>query len=532
MEERSAFTIIPRNLPPLDPRAMQTELALASDNNPNFINSKTMSAAEETKKEEKPSKNEAQENQPGLRMDVEEAQTLTDSNKEQTLTVSKEEFNPVFGSGPCSEDGKGDDEKAVEMTKLTQELESSSKSIVVKRNVSVPHDSRAEEDEKRNETLLTAILNSDVEFIIEYKHTWNFCGRIPTRVAPVTPLSMLCRPKISGCLKGVGEEGQLKLIEHALGMGADPLYMTKRNEMKALTDTVYQGNVNVLKLFVRKGGITMKQIQDFTYYSVTLLHMACHDSRLEMARYLIEECDMKPDSKDKAGQTPLFWCFARGPYDKNLAEFLLSAGADPFNVCKLPSKNDEPVYMSPMVLGILYEPEFARKVLDSLFRVIYEKGLDRNVACHFGMFVEQDPLNRGYREPRFTTPILPPQDRQGSWETFYYDRDPVNQRSYIELMQDFQVELLSTDIVRQLLRTSHSSIMRASLRHAALIVIYGIFILASMLAWPARQSLDIQDPPVPATSIAMMSCSVVVGAILLRHEFSQFRNMKSKYMHS
>ena len=112
--------------------------------------------------------------------------------------------------------------------------------------------------------------------------------------------------------------------------------------------------------------------------------MAAHDGRLEMSRWLVskwsEEAErdplnsvkskeFHPDCTDGAGQTPLFWTFARGSVSVDLARYFVEeCGADFFRVFTLKSNPSTsslspPLYCSAFSLAIQLAPGFVEEQL-------------------------------------------------------------------------------------------------------------------------------------------------------------------------
>jgi len=228
--------------------------------------------------------------------------------------------------------------------------------------------------------LLKAILRGDVEAVrTKFNHVdWNFAAPVVGRTAAQSPLALLLRPELNyGNLSRMSSAQQKLLVEHALSLDLaftprlDSLNHAKpefRQTMSShVIQAVYQGNVKLVQLLYeesiereRQGTGVKFNLRDVFFNSkITLLHMAAHDGQLDMCRWLLsrwdEERERDPNNVelnskftaevlDGENQTPLFWTFARGNVNVDLARFFVEErGCDLFRVFPLYSQVPVPV---------------------------------------------------------------------------------------------------------------------------------------------------------------------------------------------
>lgn len=302
---------------------------------------------------------------------------------------------------------------------------------------------------------------------------WNFTAYVPGRTDAVTPLSLLCRPELCNALpeirahpKEIADGLQLNLIEYAISNGTrdkdvwkdksktpsvDPKFANRR----AISDTVYQGRVDILRLLIDYFPDIKDVLRSQLEFGSSYLHMAAHDGRTEMAIFLIDEVEVPIEvesthdaPKSCRGQTPLFWCFARGVVNAKCATALVERGADPCRLWHALKDGQRIATLSPLSMALVTAPEFAEKVLVGLRPRVGNRGLKQVFRPTFiNSLVSADG-----KELKFAPQIEP--EKGTVWETFNYDRRRRTHRTLLQLMIEHKrKKLLQLPIIRFVLHT-------------------------------------------------------------------------------
>lgn len=249
--------------------------------------------------------------------------------------------------------------------------------------------------------LVQAILHADIDALYTRfnKTDWNFSTHVVGRTNPQTPLGLLLRPELNyGNLSRMSRLEQYKLVQHVLTLpeGCTPRLDSldqkpgpfRQTMSSSVIQAVYQGRVDLIELLyetaqdrARQGtGVAFDLREKFFPSKITLLHMAAHDGRMEMSKWIVnkwlEEAERDPGSTvskeffadvlDGGGQTPLFWTFARGSVSVELARYFVEeCGCDFFKVFKLKSNPGSSIqpYASPFSLAIQLAPNFVEEQL-------------------------------------------------------------------------------------------------------------------------------------------------------------------------
>lgn len=403
---------------------------------------------------------------------------------------------------------------------------------------------------------------------------WNYNMWIAGRKSAVTPLSLLCRPHLSDVLKDMPHVKRLELIKFVvLHRGADPMAETTKGFARALTDTVYQGDVDIMRALIElkeenpdSRGLTREQLCDYRYHGSTLLHMACYDCRMGMIKFLVEEVGIDFTIEDDNGQSALFWCFARGPIQLECVLYLWKLGACATRIVEVPYKDKDgnvikTVKLSPLSLAIGSCPEFAKVFLQSRTEIISNIGLLHRMRIDWkGVMVSRTmappeksnwekcccfrknsirPITRGrsncrtkfqYKTPRFAMQI---QAKTMAWETLNYDDSEL---SYLELMLKYnRKELLQTKIIKM-------SVDEMWKRHSrrAFYVQFGVFVLSWIMGavgtgtWSYRLDEDDFVAPfeAPDHSQTLFSLCLTCTFFLMFVEYREATTNISEYLSS
>lgn len=290
-----------------------------------------------------------------------------------------------------------------------------------------------EQQQQQRNTLTRAILSGHTPTILAFTGDWDFLipGTSVGRATPVTPLSLIVRPQLSGALPNVSVAQQHKLINHALDHHADIWYYSFR----AISEVIYQGRVDILELMLSRNAKLRTDLPQLKLHGANALHMACYGSMTDMIEFLIKHYHFDPKQKDDTyAQTPLHWIFARGVVNPDAADVLVRYGADPFTI-------DPRTCTSPLSLALVTADQWAMLQLAKKRSYLGNKGLQRKHKFDFiGVFVEPintDPSHR-YQFIRYNTQ-LPPVDRDG-WETFNCTNNP-----YTHFCQQCRYEMCTID---------------------------------------------------------------------------------------
>lgn len=376
-------------------------------------------------------------------------------------------------------------------------------------------------EEKRRHVLLEAMLQSDIATIRNYSGDWNFTGTIPARPTPVTPLSVLCRPQLCDALKKVSRDEQLNLVASALKNGANPWQtMDKDPNARAITDTVYQGDVELLKLMLNFRGefpVTQEKLLAYRLYGTSLLHMACYDSRSGMIQFLVNEMGFDPCIQASNG-TPLFWVFARGPVRVECARFLISRGADPFKretlsrkltdkETKAGMKEKQPCEMSPLSMAIGAYPEFAKEVLQAQYQHVSSRGTAKTIRFDWKEFLVSKDQDNVVCIPKMAVQIPP---TTNAWETLNWDTDPSHQLTYMEMiLENERKELVVLPIVKEATKYMWKNYAgRAFFFQISSFILFWVLVIVGTCLWPRRISQhEFNENGLKAPAV----CSVTLG---------------------
>jgi hypothetical protein len=384
---------------------------------------------------------------------------------------------------------------------------------------------------------------------------WNFTAYVPGRTDAITPLSLLCRPELCNALseirahpKEIADGLQLNLIEYAISNGTkdkevwktkkpsvDPFFANRR----AISDTVYQGRVDILRLLIEYFPEIKTVLRTQMEFGSSYLHMAAHDGRTEMVIFLIDDVEVPIEVESTSdapktcrGQTPLFWCFARGVVNVKCAFALVERGADPIRLWHATKDGKRIATLSPLSMALVTAPEFAEKILINQRPRVGNRGLKQVFRPSFvNTLVSEDG-----QELKFAPQIEP---AKPGWETFNYDPRPKSHRTLLQIMIDNKrKKLLQLPIVRFVLHTmwfefGFQKFILDFFRFSIYVVCVGttVGLFDSGLRVDPLTKLDFVDFSVRDLKwVIPFAISLAISLTLMAQEVAEMRKLKGKYL--